>query len=207
LKVLRFTITVTSVFLLFTALASAQTRVDAYFGMGTLHVGSTNQSVDLLGTGTPAQTGPMGGVFGTFGGAVMLKPHFGVGGEMSLRFAQGDYAGLGYRPIFYDFNGIWTPSVHSKHIMPEFQGGFGGVNLRFYGGGQSCDPFSGTCSDFAGSSNHLQLHASAGLRIYLKEHLFVRPQYDYHWVRNLTEFASNNVSGFSIAVGYSSGER
>ncbi len=205
MKVLRFTITSTSVLLLFTALAGAQTRFDAYFGMGTLHVGSTNQSVDLLGTGTASQTNAMGGVFGTFGGALMLKPSLGVGGEMSLRFAQGDYtADVGYRPIFYDFNGIWTPSLHSRHIMPEFQGGFGGVNLRFYGGGQSCDPYYGTCSDFAGSSNHLQLHASAGLRIYIKQHLFVRPQFDYHWVRDLNEFASNSIRGFSIAIGYSS---
>ena len=192
--------------LFFTAFASAQSRFDAYFGMGTLHVGSTNQSLDLLGTGTASPTGSMGGVFGTFGGALMLKPNFGVGGELSLRFAQGDYAGLGYRPIFYDFNGFWTPSVHSKHIMPELQAGFGGVNLRFYGGGQTCDPYYGTCSDFAGSSNHLQLHASGGLRIYLKSHLFVRPEVDYHYVRNLTEFASNNILGFSLAVGYSSVE-
>ncbi len=199
--------TLISVFMLFVAFADAQTRFDGYFGMGTLRVGSSNQSVDLLGTGTPALTGPMGGVFGTFGAGLMLKPSFGVGGELSLRFAQGDYAGLGYRPIFYDFNGIWTPSLHSKRIMPEFQGGFGGMNLRFYGGAQSCDYYTGTCSNFAGSSNHLQLHASAGLRIYVKEHLFVRPQFDYHWVRNLTnEFASNSVMGFGIAIGFSSSE-
>ncbi len=207
MKILRFAIALTSVLLIFTAYGSAQSRFDAYFGMGSLHSGSTNQSLDLLGTSTPSLTQPLSGVFGTFGGGLMLTPHFGVGAEVSLRFTQGDYtADVGYRPIFYDFNGIWTPTLHSRRIIPEFQGGFGGLNLRFYGGAQYCDPYSGNCSNFAGSDNHLQLHASAGLRVYVKQHLFVRPQFDYHWVRNLNEFASDSVPGFSFAIGYSSGE-
>lgn len=147
----------------------------------------------------------MGGVFGTIGGGLMITPHFGAGGEASFRFAQGDYAGLSYRPIFYDFNGIWTPTVATSRIMPEIQGGFGGVNMRFYGGGAvSCD-FYGNCSNFAGSSNHLQLHAGLGVRLYVTKDIFVRPTIDYHWVRNFNEFGSNSVPMFSIAVGYSFG--
>ena len=187
-------------------LANAQSGFNAYFGLGTAHAGSTNQLIDLAGTGTPLPTPSMGGVFGTLGGGVMLNSHFGVGGEVMFRFAQGDYAGLGYRPVFYDFNGIWTPtSIGTKRVMPELQGGLGGVSLRFYGGGaQYCDPYTGICSNYAGSSNHFQLHVGAGLRFYVKENIFVRPQFDYHWVRGLNEFSSDSVPSFSIVIGFSS---
>ena len=207
LKGFHLLIVFASILFFFTALASAEPRFDAYFGMGTMRDGSTHQAIDFLGTGHPLPTPSLDGVFGTFGGAFMLNPSVGVGAELSLRFAQGDYAGLGYRPIFYDFNGIWTPHI-TKRFMPEFQGGFGGVNLRFYNPSATYfDYNTGQYSDFAGSSNHLQLHAGAGLRIYVKPHIFIRPQVDYHWVRNLTtEFNSNSVAAYSIAIGFSSGD-
>ncbi|MBZ5496221.1 MAG: hypothetical protein LAP85_07440 [Acidobacteriia bacterium] len=205
MKILRSTIVLASVLFFCTPLAHAQ-GLDAYFGMGTARDGSTNQLVDLLGTGNPMLTTAMGGVFGTLGAGLVIKPGFGVGGEVSFRFAQGDYANTGYRPIFYDFNGIWTPSLGTKRIMPEFQGGLGGVNMRFYGGTQYYDYYTGRYSNFAGSINHLQLHAEAGLRIYIKEHIFLRPTFDYHWVRNFNEFISNSVTKYSIAIGYSTGQ-
>lgn len=207
MKLVRRSIVLLSLVCFCTGFANAQSRVDAYFGMGESRDSSNGQLIDLLGTGTSSPTPSMSGVFGTLGGGLMLTPHFGAGAQVSFRFAQGDYAGLGYRPIFYDFNGIWTPTVGTKRIMPEFQGGFGGVSMRFYGGGaQSCDFFTGTCSDFAGSSNHLQLHAGVGLRLYVTKNIFVRPTFDYHWVRNFNEFGNNSVPGYSIAVGYSFGE-
>ncbi|HYK91901.1 MAG TPA: outer membrane beta-barrel protein [Acidobacteriota bacterium] len=207
MKVLRSTFATLFVLLIFTVMANAQSGFNAYFGMGTMHDGSTNQTIDILGTGTPQPTSALGGVFGTFGGGVMLNPHFGVGAEVAFRFTQGDYAGAGYRPVLYDFNGLWTPTIGQKHVVPEIQAGFGGASLRFYGGGQYCDPYTGFCTNYAGSSNHLQLHTGIGLRFYVKPHLFVRPQFDYHWVRNLNEFASNSVLAYSIAIGFSSDNR
>ncbi len=208
MKLLRSALAALPMLLLCATFASAQEGFNFYFGMGTAHVGSSNQLIDPLGTGTPQLTPAMDGVFGTLGGGVMLNRSFGVGAEMSWRFTQGDYAGLGYRPIFFDFNGLWTPSIGTKRVVPEIQAGLGGTSLRFYGGQQYCDPYSGFCSNFAGSSNHLQLHAGFGLRFYIKQHLFVRPQFDYHWVRNLSnEFASDSVPEYTIAIGYSSGER
>lgn len=184
--------------------ANAQ-RVDFYFGMGTARDASSNQLIDLSGSGNPQLTPAMGGVFGTLGGGATIKPSLGFGGEVSFRFRQGDYAGFGYRPIFYDFNGIFTPTLGTKRVMPEFQAGLGGVNLRFYGGSQFCDQFTGRCSNFAGSSNHFQLHVSAGLRFYVKEHVFLRPQFDYRWVPNLNnEFKNNSILAYTIAIGLSS---
>jgi hypothetical protein len=204
LKILRSTIVFASVLFFCTALAHAQ-GFNAYFGLGIARDGSTNQLVDLLGTGNPMPTTALGGVFGTIGGGVMIKPNLGVGGEVSFRLAQGDYANTGYRPIFYDFNGIWTPSLGSKRIVPEFQGGLGLVNMRFYGGTQYYDYNTGRYTNFAGSINHFQLHAEAGLRIYIKESIFLRPTFDYHWVRNFNEFNSDSVTRFSLAIGFSSG--
>ncbi len=205
MKALRSVLASLLALLFCSALAEAQNGFNAYFGLGTAHDSSANQLIDLVGTGTPLPTPSMGGVFGTLGGGLMLNSNFGVGGEALFRFAQGDYAGLGYRPVFYDFNGIWTPTFSTKKIMPELQGGFGGVSLRFYGGGaQSCDYYTGICSDFAGSSNHFQLHVGIGLRFYVKEHIYVRPQLDYHWVRGLNEFRSDSVPAYGIAIGFSS---
>lgn len=187
------------------AFADAQIRFDAYFGLGTATDGNINQSFDILGTGTALPTSGLGGVFGTLGGGVMLKPAFGVGAEVSFRFAQGDYSGIGYRPIFYDFNAISNPTLGSKRITPEFQAGFGGTSLRFYGGPQNCNYYS--CSNFIGSSNHFQLHAGVGLRVYVKEHIFVRPQFDYHWVHALSQyFKSDSVMAYSVAIGFSSSQ-
>ncbi len=204
MKALRFTVTASLLLTFFAACAEAQGRIDAYFGLGTARVGSTDQLIDI-GTGIALPTPSMGGVFGTVGGGVMLTPSLGVGAEVAFRFAKDDYAGLQYRPVFYDFNGIFTPKLGGDRIMPEFQAGLGGTSLRFYGGGAlSCD-YYGQCSDFAGSSNHLQLHAGIGLRVYVKENIFIRPQLDYHWVHGLTdEFKSNSVPAFSIAIGVSS---
>jgi len=89
--------------------------------------------------------------------------------------------------------------------MLEFQAGFGGLNLKFY------DPransvFSYSIRSSSISRNHLQLHAAAGLRIYLKDHVFIRPQVDYHWVRNLIEFSSNSVPQYTLAIGYNFGD-
>ncbi len=212
LKAIRLAVAVISLLVVSAVFADAQTRFDAYFGMGTMRDSSSNQPFTNVSTGITGETPSLDGTFGTFGGAVFLKPSFGVGAQVSLRFKQGDYVGYGYRPIFYDFNGIWTPSL-TKRIMPEFQAGFGGVNLRVYDPSNPYyDYYTGNYSTFAGSSNHLQLHAAAGLRIFVKPHLFVRPQVDYHWVRNLSDpsafpqFGSNSVFAYTLAIGYSSAE-
>jgi hypothetical protein len=133
----------------------------------------------------------------------------GVGGELGFRPTQADYAGLNYRPVFYDFNGIWAPGVGSKRVAPEIQGGVGGANIRFYLSQSACNSFTGCSSSnqFIQSSNHFQVHAGAGLRLYVTKNVFVRPQIDYHWVNNFFQFGSNNVPQYSISVGYSFGER
>ena len=76
----------------------------------------------------------------------MFSPHLGVGVESSFRAKQGDYAGLKYKPNFYDFNAVWHPFTTVHRVVPELQAGLGGVNTKFYYTQQYCDQFAGCSS-------------------------------------------------------------
>ncbi len=112
-------------------LAQAQSA-DVYFGLGTVQASAANLQSNTFGDGTIYGGTRMGGLFGNYGGDFLINDHFGIGAESSFRFNQGAYAGLEYRPMFYDFNGIWLPTGKSKRFVPELQAGLGGVNLSYY---------------------------------------------------------------------------
>jgi hypothetical protein len=205
-KCLHFAIPSISILILFASLAEAAPQFDVYFGMGTARDGSTDEYLDFFDTGVYSLSPALDGTFGMFGGGIRLTPSLGFGAEATVRFRQGDYGGAGYRPVLYDFNGIWTPSL-GEYIMPEFQAGLGGLSMRFY------DPTSlyydfwnGRYTNYVGSSNHLQLHAGAGLRVYVTPRVFIRPQVDYHWVRNNRWFKDNGILAYTLSIGYSLGE-
>lgn len=189
-------------------LANAQAGLDAFFGVGTATAPASGQLIDTYQDGTLYGTPRMGGTFGKAGADVMLTPHFGVNGEVDFRFAQGGYAGLNYRPTFYDFNGVWLPfGDRFKRIVPEFEAGLGGANLKFYYPNSYCDAFAGCSSNnqYIESSNHFQFHFAAGLRVYVTPHIFIRPQIDAHWVNNFYQFGSDWVPEYGAAVGWSFG--
>ena len=101
-------------------LALAQSGLDVFFGAGTMTAPSSGQSIDTFGTGNPFQTPSLGGAFGKVGADFMIKPRFGIGAETDFRFSQGSYAGLTYRPTFYDFNAIWLPTGQGeRRVVPE----------------------------------------------------------------------------------------
>ena len=186
--------------------ASAQVGPDVFFGVGTATASSSGQSIDTFGDGNLYGTPKMTGAFGKVGADFMIKPHFGIGGETDFRFSQGAYAGLNYRPLFYDFNGIWAPTFSRfKRIVPEFQAGIGGMNLKFYQSSASCDAFAGCSSSnqYVESSNHFQFHLEAGVRLYLTPHIFLRPQVDAHWVNNNFQFGSNWIPEYGASIGWS----
>jgi hypothetical protein len=192
-----------------TSMAQAQ-GVDVFFGAGTASAPSSNALVDTFGTGNPYKTPEMSGTFGKAGADFFFRPQFGVSAETDFRFSQGAYAGLTYRPTFYDFNGVWRPMAgHLHRIQPIIQAGLGGMNIKFYENASYCDAFAG-CSNSTQaleSSNHLQVHLSAGLRLYATHHLFIQPQVDAHYVNNLFQFGSNWVPEYGASVGWSFGER
>lgn len=183
-------------------------NASVYFGVGSAHDSATGQPIDTFGDGTLFNTPTLGGPFITLGGDVMVRPKLGVGAEFSFRASQGPYAGLNYRPLFYDFNAIYQPLGNtSSRIVPELQGGLGGVDLKFYYSQSSCDQFGGcsTSNSFIESSHHFQLHFGGGVRLYVKGGIFVKPQVDVHWVNNFFQFGSNWAPEYSAAIGYTFG--
>lgn len=210
LKILRTAIPLSLTLAAGAALCHAQPAADVFFGVSTPVLGSSGQSIDTFGDGSLFNTPRMGGTFGKVGGDFMITPHFGVGAETDFRFSQGAYAGLTYRPTFYDFNAIWLPMAHRlKRIVPELQAGLGGANLKFYYPQSSCNSFTGCSSSnsFIDSSNHLQVHLEGGVRFYLTSHLFLRPQVDAHYVKDFFQFGSNWVPQYGASLGWSFGER
>jgi hypothetical protein len=206
---LRKCLALSSAFAFSVIVAHAQSEVDVSVGLGSAQDRSNGQSIDPLGTGTLSPTGAINGLFLKIGGDVMFKPSFGAGFETSFRPSQGSYAGLGDRPLFYDFNGIYKPALKSKRIVPELSAGVGGMNLKFYESQQLCNSLTGcsTNNAYLTSANHFQVHLGAGIRFYMTDHIFVRPEVDAHWVNNLSQFGSNWVPEYGMSIGYTLGER
>ena len=188
--------------------AHAQSGVDFNIGFGTRHAKSTGQSINTFGDGVLYPTPDLGGFFLGFGGNLMLWKRAGIGMEANLQPAKADYAGLQQRTTFWDINGILQPVV-TKRAALQLQGGIGAANMKFYYSSQYCDQFAGCSSSnqYLESSNHFQVHGGLGVQLYLTDHIFIRPQFDVHYVHNFYQFGSNFVPGGTIWLGYSLGDR
>jgi hypothetical protein len=150
----------------------------------------------------------------------MLWKKFGVGMEANFQPGKQDYLvvstassgqfgeKLQTRVTFYDFNGIFQP-ITAKRAALQLVGGIGGANIKFYDNVSSSSSILGNSntSQFFASSNHFQLHAGLGVQLYATEHVFIRPQFDLHYVHNFTQFNRNSVPAFTIWLGYSFGDR
>jgi hypothetical protein len=107
----------------------------------------------------------------------------------------------------FDFNGIYQP-VHTKKVAVKLEGGIGDANLKFYENASSSSVLgSQNSSQYFGSANHFQVHGGLGVQIYINDHIYIRPEFDVHYVRNLTQFGSNIVTSEMVWVGYSWGDR
>ncbi len=201
---------------------NAQSSFDVNLGFGTAQVGSNGSGIDsaastnAFGTCSPSsgdtlcqKTPGLGGFFLGLGGDVMLNKRFGVGAEVNLQPAKSDYGPLQYRQLFYDFNGIYAP-INEKRVSLQLQGGIGAARTSYSFLQNSCVG-TAVCSNVSqpvGNANHFQVHAGLGVQFFLTQHLFIRPQFDLHYVPNLTQqFGSNTVPEGTVWVGYSFGER
>jgi hypothetical protein len=189
-------------------LAQAQSSLDVHLGVSGVHDKSTGQLVDTFGDGNLYNTSSLDGVFMNFGAGVMINKRFGFGGDFSFKPGKKDYAGLQYRPFFYELNGIVHPLTTSKRIVPEIQAGLGGMNMKFYYNQQNCTIVG--CvnqSSYIQSANHFQLHGGVGVSVFVTNNIYVRPQFDIHYVPNLTDqFNSNWVPQYGVMVGYRFGD-
>jgi hypothetical protein len=213
---------ITASTLLFASLASAQSAFDLNIGFGSAHASANGGGIDnasssnafgscILNSGDSLcqATPSLGGFFLGLGGDLMLYKHFGVGAEVNLQPAKSDYGPLQYRQSFYDFNGIYSP-INQRRFLVQLQGGVGGAKTSFSFLQSSCVG-TAVCTNSSlpvGNTNHFQAHFGAGVQIYLTQHIFVRPQFDVHYVPNFDQqFGTNTVPSGTVWVGYSFGER
>jgi hypothetical protein len=209
-------------------IATAQSEFNVAVGFGAAQAPKSGNSIEgdpnspnFFGsciTGSTSTCSPSKGLNGFmmgFRGNLMLWSHFGIGADVTLQPGKHDYAvfpssaiqqggaNLQSRTTFYDFDFIAQP-IKTKKTSLELLGGIGGANLKFYASGTTTDAVLGTqsFSQSYGSSNHFQVHGGAGVNIFVKENVFIRPQFDVHYVPNLHQFGSNVVTEESIWVGY-----
>jgi len=146
-----------------------------------------------------------GGLYPSISADVIFHKRVGFNFEASWRARQGDYAGLGipFRPIIFDFNGVYQPHL-SKKVGVDLMGGIGWQSTRFYGYQPTSNcVFFGACYT---SSNHFLVDVGGGIRYYVRGHVFVRPEaHFYHIVNNTSDFSSNNVVRVGASIGYTIG--
>jgi hypothetical protein len=163
----------------------------------------TPSSTDIYCLGDPE----LNGLFMGFEGDGMLFKHFGIGGDITFQPTRPGYGPLTYRQTFYDFNGVFAP-VSNKHYILQLLGGIGGARTSFSFNATSCVGIAvcTTEAESVGNSSHFQEHLGAGLEIFLTDHIFVRPEFDYHHVGGFTQqFGSTNVLQGMIWLGYNFG--
>ena len=98
-----------------------------------------------------------------------------------------------------------------KRAIVQLQGGVGTATTGFTFSQSGCVGAGVVCTNSVspvGSSTHFQVHFGAGVQIPIKDHFFVRPQFDLHYVPGLTnQFGSDLVPEVMVSVGYHLGER
>jgi len=189
--------------------AAAQQSIDVYAGASAPTAPASTTGIDTFGDGTLLSTPKLNGVFPKFGANIKFNQYFGAGAELNFRAAKGDYAGLSYRPMFFDFYGVYTPLRRSRTIVPELQAGLGAVNLRYYYDQSSCNALLGCSgsSSLVGSSKHFTTHAGGGVKMYVHKSLFVEPEFKIRYVNNFFQFKRNWVPEYGVKIGYTFGER
>ena len=210
--------------------ANAQSLIDVNVGFGAAMDKAATTGLDqntflscmTPGSATCSQTPSLNSFMLGIGGNFMLWKHFGVGMEANIQPVKKDYAllqaaiptvgqaqiTLQSRVTFYDFNGIYQP-ITTKRAALQLIGGIGGANLKFYQAATGANAIIGSFnqSQYAGSSNHFQMHAGVGVQVYVTDKVFVRPQFDIRYVPNFTQFGRNVVTQASVWLGYTFGDR
>jgi hypothetical protein len=184
-----------------TAVTAHAQQFDAAFGVGTL---SAPSAASATGDHFPQSIG--GGTFLSFSGDYLFMHHFGVGGEVAWRATQNSYQGVApFRPIFYDFNGVYAPPLGKKAAV-ELQAGIGAQSTRFYQNFFTCSGFTGTCTNYT-SSNHFMGHFGGGIRLYPFGNFFIRPEAHLYLVNNNFEFSSAHSVRYGVSLGYTFGRQ
>jgi hypothetical protein len=187
--------------LTFPSISSAQ-QGDAMIGFGT--VMSPNATACGQGSTLSFTCPERGGLYTNISGDVIFHRRVGFGFDAAWR-SLGDYGGFGqpYRPILFDFNGVYQPKI-TKKLGADLMAGVGWQTTRFYAyqNTSSCVYFNACYT----SSNHFLIDIGGGIRYYVWGHVFVRPEAHYYHILNNTDyFSSGNVIRVGASIGYTIG--
>lgn len=182
----------------------------------SVHSVSAQQADAMLGFGTVTSPGAAsctvnftcpekGGLYTNLSADVIFHRRVGFGFDAVWRTSQGNFADSGqpYRPLLFDFNGVYQPRL-GKKLGADLMGGIGWQSTRFYGfqPNSNCVYF-GACYV---STNHFLVDLGAGVRYYVWGHVFVRPEAHYYHVMNNTDvFTSGNIVRLGASIGYTIG--
>ncbi len=177
----------------FSNFAQAQ-KVDVAFGISTVEAPAANS------------TGPSltGGTYPGFSGDVLFWHNFGIGAEVYWRASQSVYNSslfgpIPYRPLFLDFNGIYSPKLAS-HTYLELSAGIGALDTRQY-----CNGCGNGYNTNYTSDKHFMGDFGAGLKFYPKGGFFVRPEAKVYLVTNNQLFSSSYSTRYGVSIGYTFG--
>jgi hypothetical protein len=180
--------------------ASAQ-QADAMFGFGTIESpGSTSCGFNSSGyTVCPEK----GGLYPSISADVIFHRRIGFAYDVTWRGGQGAYPETGqpYRPVINDFNAIYEPRL-AKKVSLDLMAGVGVQSTRFYTY-TTCTYLY--CTDFNSNHNFL-VHVGGGIKYYVWNHVFVRPEFHYYEIHdNTNNFSGNNVIRIGGSIGYTIG--
>lgn len=189
---------------LFSNLAIAQ-QADAMLGFGTMLAPGAQGC--FLDANNNQFCPERGGLYTNIGADVIFHKRVGIGFDASWRSVGnfGGASGFGqpYRPIQFDFNGVYQPRF-GKKVGADLFGGIGWQTTRFYSFQPTYNCYAyGQCYT---SSNHFLVDLGAGIRYYVWGNVFVRPEAHYYHVLNNTDvFTSNNIVRVGASIGYTIG--
>jgi len=195
-------LTVLSGFFFLACFAQAQ-QADAMFGFGTV------MSPGAASCGSASFTNfvcpERGGLYTNISADVIFHKRVGFGFDAAWKASAGDFGGLGqpYRPILFDFNGVYQPRLNKKAGL-DLMGGIGWQTTRFYGFQPtfSCEALNACYT----SANHFLVDLGVGVRYYVWGHVFVRPEARYYHILNNSDFfSSGNVVRVGASIGYTIG--
>ena len=197
----KLSLVVTASMLLMLAAAAHAQQMDFAFGVSTISSPAYNSTASVS---YPPQS-LTGGVYPSISGDFLLRKHLGVMGEISWRGSQGLYNGYQpYRPIFWDFNGLYLRDLN-RRVAAELSAGVGAESTRFYSNFYNCNYFNG-CTNYQ-TSTHFLGQFGAGLKLYAKGGLFIRPEVHFYLVNNNVEYTSSRVIRYGGSIGYTFGNR
>lgn len=180
------------------AFAAAQAQVDLALGAGTV----SGKSASSAGPDFSPEN-IAGGTYLNFSGDFIFWHNLGAGGEVAWRATQDQYAGgiVPFRPIFYDFYGVFAPKL-AKRIGVELKAGIGSESLHFYTGNYTCGNLG--CSNYQ-SSNHFMGVFGGGIKLYATDNFFIRPEVEVYLVHNNFEFSGPRATRYGVSIGYTFG--